>query len=884
MRPLAYLRSAASRFLRPAQVDGEMEEELRAHIALRADDLERSGLARAEAERRARVEFGGAERFKEECREQLGANFLEVLLRDLRFSLRVLRKTPAFTAIAMATLALAIGANAVVFAVMNGLVLKPLDVPQAESLYGIEHGNEHTMYEPYPDYLDLRDRNRSFDNLAGYHIDGVALDTGNSVMTAWTISATMNYFDALRLRPHLGRFFHESDGHGPNSAPYVVLSHGFWHTQFHGDPGVIGRVIRINKYPFTVIGVTPPEFHGTLIFFSPQVFVPILQQEQLEGKYTLDSRGVTPVFQTLGHLKPGVTPQQAIADLNSIGAWLDRTYPKEHGNTTFVLARPNLYGNYLGAPARAFLGGLMLLAGLILIAACANLGMLFAARASDRGRDVALRLALGASRARILRQMLTEAVLISLGGGAAGLWASVLLLRALRAWNPMPKFPINVPVAPDGNVYAVALGLAIFSGLLFGLVPIRQVLRADPYQVVKAGSSGGVGRRLSVRDLLLAVQITICAVLVTSSIVALRGLARSTHADFGFDPAHALLADTDLALSGYRDDRIPEMQRRMIDAVKAIPGVEAVASASDTPLGAGGMTTLVFTDDNVELRAPTAVAKARKFNVSAGYFATARTAIVAGREFTPHDDEHAPSVAIVNRTLARRIFGSAEKAVGGHIKNRLGLRMEIVGVVEDGKYANLAEDPTTALFQPAPQSPWSQTWLIIRSQHSPEQVAPAVRAALRNLDPSLPVFIETWTSQLDFALFPSRVATVALGVLGAIGAVLSLTGIFGLAAYSVSKRMKEIGIRMAVGATGSDVLRASLGRAFKLLAFASAVGLLLGILGAGVLASIVYQATPRDPIVLGGVIVSMLLLGLVATWIPARRALSADPLRLLREE
>jgi predicted permease len=884
MKFLAYFRSLAAKFLNRSQVEADMEEELRSHIQHRADDLECSGLNRAQAERRARIEFGSQERFKEEVREEFSAHFIEILIQDVRYSLRVLRKSPGFTSIAVFTSALAIGANAVVFGVLNGLILRPLNVPNAESLYGIEHSNEHNMWESYPDYVDLRDRNRSFDGLAAFNIDQVGLDSGDNPSHAWIDTVTGNYFDVLGIQPYLGRFFHAEDEHGPNSAPYIVLSHDYWHTHFQDDRGVVGRTVRVNKHPFTIIGVAPPGFHGTLLPAVPDFFVPIVNQQQVEGQNTLNVRRTHSLFMTIGHLKAGVTPAQAQADLNSIGAYLEETYPQDHGSTTFVLARPSLYGNLLGRPMRAFMTGLMLLAGLILLAACANLGSLFAARASDRSREVALRLALGASRIRILRQLLTEAVLISMAGGALGLWGSVALLQGLSVWHPIPKYPVSVPVSPDANVYIIALVLALVSGLLFGIVPVRQVLRANPYQIVKAGPSGVVGRRITMRDLLLVVQITICGVLVTSSMVAVRGLARSMHSNFGFDPQNAMLITTDLNMAGYTGDQVPTTQKRMIDVVGMIPGVKSVGFIGRAPLGGGGFASIIFTDQMTDLRPSNAVATAERFHISPEFLHAAGTVLLAGRDFSWHDDKESPRVALVNREFAAKIFGSTMNAVGGHFKLRDGTRVQVVGVVEDGKYQSLTEDPQPALFVPVLQMPMSETCLVVRSTRDPQQLATAIQGALRVMDPGLPVFIEPWNQQLNLALFPSRTATVALGVLGMMGAMLSITGIFGMAAYSVSRRMKELGIRVAIGAQPAEVLQAALGRAIKVLAIGSGAGLVLGILATRVLASIVYQATPRDPLVLGGVVVAMLLLGLLATWIPAQRALAVDPLTLLREE
>ena len=808
----------------------------------------------------------------------------DALWRDVVVSLRLLRRAPGFALVTIATLALAIGANAVVFGVLNGLILRPIDVPDPGSLYGIEHANEHSMYESYPDYLDLRDRNRSFVDLAGYTIVEAGLDNGENPTRSWAVEATGNYFDALGIQPHLGRVFHASDERGPGSAPYVVLGYSYWHTQLHDDPGVVGRSVRVNQHAFTIIGVAPPDFHGTITFFNPDFYVPIVNQAQIEGRSRLDLRTSQSLFQTLGHLRPGVTPPQAAADLDSVGAYLEQTYPTDHGTTTFTLARPGLYGNYLGQPLRAFVAGLMLLAGLILLAACANLGSLFAARAADRSRDIALRLALGASRIRILRQLLVEAGVIALAGGAVGLWGSIVLLRALTTWHPIPKFPLNVPVSPDASVYLVALALAVLSALVFGLVPARQVLRTGPYQVIKSGPGGSAGRRITLRDGLLVAQIAICAVLVTASLVAVRGLTRSLQTSFGFDPAHALLADTDLSMVGYTVDTAPVMQKRMIEAVEAIPGVESVGLVGRPPLAEGGFGSAIFTDATTDLRPSNAVVTAFRYQMSPEYLRAARTALVAGRTFTWHDDKGAPPVALVNRALAIKLFGSVAGAPGGHFKLRDGSRLEVVGVVEDGKYSNLTEDPASALFVPILQMPMTETWLVVRSAGPEEPLAAPLRSVLRRLDAGLPIYVQTWEKQLDFALFPARMATMALGVMGGMGALLAVTGIFGMAAYSVSKRLKEFGIRIALGARPAHVLGAALGRAVTLLLIGSTVGLMLGLLASRVLAAIVYQATPRDPAVLGGVAALMLALGVLATWIPAQRSLSVDPLKLLREE
>jgi predicted permease len=867
-----------------SQRNAEIEEELLSHIQHRADDLERSGLDRAEAERRARIEFGGRERFREECHEALGGNFIETAIYDVRLSLRVLRKSPGFTFAAVSTLALAIGANAVVFSVMNAFIIRPLNVPHAQSLYGLWRQRADTMSESYPDYLDLRDRTRSFESLVAYNVDPAGLDTGEEPSRVWVQEASGNFFDALSLQPYLGRFFHASDEHGPNSAPYIVLTYAFWHTRFHDDRGVVGRVVQVNRHPFTILGVAQPGFHGIILFFNPDFFVPLVNGQQINGLNDLTTRGNRWIFMTMGHLKAGVTQAQAIADLNSIGADLVKTYPKDDGKMTFTLARPGLYGDYLGRPVREFLTGLMLLSGLILLAACANLGSLFAARAADRSREVALRLALGSSRKRILRGLFTEAVLISLVGGAVGLSGSVVLLQELSAWQPFARWPVQLSVVPDANVYGVALLLALASGFLFGAVPVRQVLRTNPYELVKVGANSRMGRRITAREVLLVAQIAICAVLVTSSMVAVRGLARSLHDNFGFDAQNTMLAETDLSIGGYSSDRVPAMQKRMIEDLETIPGVESVGLANTVPLGDGAPDASVFTDSTSDLRPSNAAARALIYNISPEYFRAAGTALLSGRAFTWHDDKDSPRVAVVNPLFARKIFGSLPNAMGGYYKMKDGTRIQVVGIVEAGKYTSLTEDPQAVMFVPILQAPSSSTYLVVRSNRDPQQLGSAIRNTLRQLDAGLPVFVETRYKELDVMLFGPHMATLSLGVLGMMGAMLAVTGIFGMAAYSVSKRLRELGIRVALGGQRKEVLKAALGRAFKLLAFGSAAGLLLGILASRVLAFIVYQATPRDPLVLAGVVLAMALLGLLATWIPARRALSVDPMILLREE
>ena len=805
---------------------------------------------------------------------------------DLKFAMRQSRKSPGFTITAMVTLALGIGANAIVFSVLNALILRPVNVPDAQNLYQVQRAwdRQQTPSQSYLDYIDLRDRNRTFASLSAYWIVGaVGIDTGGDPSTAWPFLASGNYFDALGIQPYLGRFFHASDEKGINSAPYIVLSYAYWHGRFHQDPGVIGRTVDINKHPFTIIGVAPPAFRGSELFFAPAMWIPIVEQPTVQGSNDMQYRGDHSPW-VIGRLKPGVTPAEATTDLNAIGSWLAKTYPTDDAGIKFSLARPGLVGDMLGGPAKAFMAGLMLLAGLILLAACANLGSLFAARAADRAKEVAVRLALGSRRATILRQLLTEALLVSLVGGVIGLAGGIVILHFVSAWNPISDVPINVPVNPDIRTYAVALLLALLSGFLFGIVPVGQVLRADPWQVIRTGAAGGGMKKFAIRDVLLVVQIAICAVLVTSSLVAVRGLERSMRGNYGFVPQDVVLAETDLNMAGYSGDAVPQMQHRMLDAVAAVPGVTAVGSTSYVPLALGGGDSDVFADTTTDYRPTNAVADAMNYDVSPGYLEAAGTRLLAGRDIRLADDKKAPTVALVNRTFAVKAFGSVQKAIGGHFKFWGGTRAEVVGVVEDGKYRTMTENQQPAMFFSFLQQQASGTWLVVRSERDPDQIARALERSLRALDAGLPIVVRPWDQELSSALFTARVAAVALGVLGLLGAMLAVTGIFGMASYTVSKRLRELGIRMALGARRKQLLRAALGRAFVLLSAGSAAGLVLGLLATKVLSYIVYQASPNDPVVLGGVVLTMLALGLAAAWIPAQKALAVDPMILLRED
>jgi predicted permease len=799
------------------------------------------------------------------------------LFLDIRYALRVLCKSPAFTLVALITLMLGIGANVVVFGVVNAVLLHPLDVSDPQNLYQVRlkpWTSFKLLTTSYPAYEDLRRRNTTFSGMAGF--DGFAEATlrwGNRVKSVNGYAVTGNYFDLLGVQPEVGRFIHEGDEHGPNSAPYLVLSNNLWRSAFNADPGVVGTTVRIDKDPYAVIGVARAQFHGTEKFDWPDYWVPFVNwgQKRLQDRTSIS---VT----VLGRLKPGVTPQQGAENLSAIAAQLAKEYPQTDTGMPLRLVRPGLFADD-GDVIRGFLYSVTGLALLVLVAACANLASLFAARASDRSRELALRVALGASRWRLVRQLMTEAMVVSLIGGTAGLLTASLLLGVLNQWYG------HLAVSVDARVYLAALILTLVSSLLFGLIPTRQVSQSSPLQAMKSGPVDSMPlRRFASRDLLLGAQIAICMLLVTASLVAVRGMVRMLHIPLGFQPQGAMLAETDLRLVEPGGDVPLEKKKAMIEAVRNIPGVAAAGTVNRVPFNGGLRGVPIFQPGTTEFTLNNSVLAPYVFTISPGYLEAAGTRLLGGRDFSWQDTTQTPYVAIVNETFARKMWGDTP-AIGQRFIVR-GHLTEVVGVVEDGKYHNMQESQQPVAYLSLSQNEQNQMIFVARSQRAQNEMAATLERTLNGLEPDARIKVQSWLEVLGGvnALFPARAASVALCIMGLLAAMLAVTGIFGMAAYNVSRRMKELGIRVALGARTKHVMSTAVGRPIVLLVVGSLLGLLLGVLASRLLGQIVYQANPRDPVVVIGAVLTMALLGLAASAIPALRALAVDPSKLLREE
>jgi predicted permease len=861
----------------------ELTAEMESHLQMHIEDNLRAGMSAEEARRQALIKLGGVEQTKEIYRDRRGLPLLETLFQDLRFGARMLQKNPGFTAVAVLTLALGIGVNTVVFSVVNALMLRPLPVERPNELVFLE--NEH--YGPsqsFPNYKDVRDRNRTFEGLVGYRIAPMELETPTGANRIWGYLATGNYFDVLGVKPALGRFFNQSEDLNPGESPFAVLSYNAWQSLFGADPGIVGKTIRINRLSYIVLGVAAPDFHGTELFYWPQVWVPMMMEPQIEASRPwLDNRNTWNTW-VIGRLKPDVSPARAEADLNAVAAELARQYPSENEGLQFRLAKPGLIGNLVGGPAKAFALGVSVLAALVLLAACTNLASLLTARATDRQRELAVRLAVGAGRSRVVRQVLTETLMLSLVGGGVGYMLATFLSHALSRWRAPMDFPVQYNVDPDWHVFLFALLASIVASGLFGSAPAWRASRTDPNAVLRGASTSWGHSRLAFRDILVVVQAALCFVLVSGCLLSLRGLQQALKMNLGFEPQHISVVAFELGLAGYSEERGSAFQERALAAVQSLPGVESAAYSNSVPLSIDQSHTGVFPADKTDLQ-PSDRIGVTFYQVSPGFFATLGTKLLTGRDFNWHDDTKSPQVAIVNVAFAKRVLHT-ENPVGKHFRGGVrGPLAEVIGIVEDGKYESLTESQQPVVFWSIQQSYNSTTTLEMRSSRPATEMVREIRRAILRLDPELPLYgTGSLEQMLGFAFFPTRAAAIALSAFGVLAMMLAATGVHGLMSYAVSRRTHEIGIRMALGAHPFQVLRLVLGKTMALLAFGSVIGLILALAIGRVIASIVYQAQPHDPVVMMSVWATIALLGLFSSWSPVRRAMRVDPMVALRYE
>jgi len=868
---LADLKHRFRALFRGSVVERELDEELRHHLDhLIAANLE-TGMDRDEAVRLAHRQLGGLDQVKEEYRDSLGVRVVTDTMRDVRYAIRALRRSPVFAVTATISLALGIGVNTLVFSVVNALLLRPLPVSDPERVVFVQHVGPFVAHS-YPAYRDLRDRNVTFDALAGYRITMMDVDARQGVSHEWGYLATGNYFDLLGVRPIAGRFFHAEDDRAPGASAYAVLSYEYWQTHFGGDPAVVGSTIRINRIPYAVLGVAPAGFHGTEIFYRPNLWIPMSMQAQIEvGNPWLENRNTSNTW-VIGRLRPGVSIEQAESNLTAILRQLAREYHLNSDRDSVKLTRPGLVGDALGGPARAFGLGVLALAGLVLLTTCANLASTLAARSSDRKREFAIRLSIGAGRGRLVRQLLTEAIVLAVFGGSLGALAAVLGARALSSWQLPIVLPVQVDVHPDARVLVAALLVALAAGIGVGLAPARHAMRAAPAGALKS-LDGTTRHRWPARDVLVGVQVALCFVLVAACLMSLRGLKDALTMPLGFEPASVSMATFDLGLAGYSRETGERLRQRVLEEIGRLPGVENAAYANSLPLNIDQSSTIVVPDDRRNLGRQE-YQRAIKYQVSPGYFQTLRIRMLAGRDFDWRDTHDSPRIAIVNEAFVHQVL-RARDGIGRHFGYGVnGLPVEIVGVVETGKYQSLTEAETPVVFQPILQAYNTTSVMLVRSSWPASQMAAEIRRVLQAIDPAMPVF---GTSSLDdmlrFALLPMRIAAVALGAFGLLAVTLAATGIYGVVAYAVARRRREIAIRVAVGATHRRVLQLVLRRLATCVAIGSLFGVLLALALRPILQRVIYLTSTNDLTMLLAVGAIVGVVALVASWVPARRAL-----------
>jgi predicted permease len=809
------------------------------------------------------------------------------LRQDLIVSFRRLRQSPGFTAAAAVTLALGIGANATIFSAVDAIALRPLAVERVDELVFF---NQHTKQGDfpvlsYPTYRDFRDRNNVLSALAAYRISPANLSRNGANSRVWVYEVTGNYFDMLGVGPAIGRVMHRDDDLKAGGNPVAVLNYGYWQKRFAGDPEIAGKTVKLNGLNYTILGVTPQAFFGTELVLTPDLYVPMTMQAQIEPSNNwLEARNAGNI-EVLGRLKPGMRQPQAEAAINAIANDLSREHPKEEGGLQIRFSPPGLGGNFLRGTIMGFAAVLLVVAGLVLLIACVNLAGLLLARAADRRKETAIRLALGAGRGRIVRQLLTESALLAVIGGAAGVLLTIWLTQLLNGWSP----PVDAPVVPH---FAVNLRVLIYAGLasvatgvLFGLAPALQSTRAGLTSALKNDAAVERLRRWHMRDLLVAAQVAMSVVLLVGTVLVVRSLQHAMSLNLGFEPRHAAMASFDLGLDGYKDKDYLPFQQRLIEKVRALPGIESAALAGPLPLTMNISNNSIYVEGQPDVKASDSPS-AGVYYSGPGYLRAMQTRLIAGRDFDERDKEGSKLVAIVNQHFVRKLLPPGDP-IGKRFKHGPGERpwVEIVGVVEDGKYRGLSEDPLPVQFQPLAQVNQGDITLVARSPMPEEQMLAMLRQAIRELDPALTIYeSSTMTNHLALPMFPARAAAAFLSAFGLLAIVLAATGVYGMMAYAVSRRTREIGIRMALGATGSEIVRTVLGRAGTILGIGGAVGIAMALAAGKFFSLILYGVSDKDPVTFAVAIGAMLAVALAACWLPARRAVRVDPSTALRTE
>jgi len=812
---------------------------------------------------------------------------MESLIKDIQYGFRNLVKRPSYTAIAVITLALGIGANTAIFSLISTVLLRPLPVPHPEQLvevYGTLHNGADYTIQSYLNYVDYRDRNNVFSGLMSYRFAPMSISHESRNERLWGYLVSGNYFETLGVQPFMGRYFNSDEDKTPDSHPVAVISYACWQKRFASAKDVIGQSLLINSRTFTIIGVTPDGFRGTEVAYAAEVFVPTMMAHVIEpGSTWLDSRDDDNLF-VVGRLKPGVTSAQAESALRIITLQLGQEHPHENQNRGVRLLTPGLFIPDIRNSVISFSSVLMGVVALVLLLACVNLANLLLARGTERRRELAIRIAVGASRARVVRQLVTETLLLSLGGGLGGLLLAAWINALVSSMKLPTDIALVIDLRLDWRVLAFTLLVSLVTGIAFGLLPALQASRPDLVPALKDEKSMGGFRRSRLRNTLVIVQVALSLVLLVCAGLVVRSLRVAQRTRPGFTPENAVTLSFDLGLQGYSEEKVRTFQKQLLERTHSLPGLRSVALVSNLPLSMDYNYSSIYIEGQ-PTTSSTNLPVAVPNEISPNYFRTMDIAL-RGRDFSDHDDKEQSRVAIVNETFARR-FLPGRDAIGSRFNNGGPDKpyWEIIGVAADGKYNTLGEDPKPAFYRPLLRDYSTNATLVARTAGDSSEAIKALRNEVLRLDSTLPIYnAKTLTEHMSWPLFPFRMAAIVLGSFGVLAIILAAIGIYGVMSYVVAGRTREVGVRIALGAARGNVLYLIMRQGMSLALIGVAVGLLIAFGAAQLLVKVLFGVSPADPLTFTGVSLLLALVAALACYIPARRATKVDPLVALRYE
>jgi len=876
--------------------DERLREEIEGHIALQTSENVRAGLSPVEARRRAILKFGGVEGIKQEYRAKRGLPLVENFVQDVRFALRSLRRTPGLTAFVVITLALGIGMTSATFSMVDALIFRPYPVPRPGSVVSLASTTHDSPFDDfsYREYLEIRDKTTSYDGVianASMEAVGFSAEAGTTPRIKGGMMVSGNYFHVLGVEPRLGRGFREDEDQVSGRNPVVVLGPDFWRHEFASDPSVLGKTVLLNGTKFTVIGVAPDSFPGMLTFGHPDFYMPLamahvfstnIQKNFFEDR---DDREL----HLKARLKPGATLDQARNELAVIAKDFEREYPdtnRSRGAAVYTHFQARTIEDQNWKFGVIF----VILALAVLLVACTNVAGLLLSRARARAREIAVRLALGAGRLRLIRLLLTESLILASLGGVAGIAIGYGVIEWFHSKDSIvfaTELPVAVPFQMDTRVLLACVALSVFSALLCGLAPALQSTRVDLVNALKSADVDVPGRkRLWGRNMLVVAQVSMSLMLLTASFLMARGFQRSLLEDTGFSKDHLLMTSFDPRLIQYNAAQTQQFYKLLVERMREIPGVQSVALTQNIPVGVDDFDGVAFVPDGFQMPPDRANFNSTMDTVDEGYFETMGVPILRGRAFQASDTADTPRVAIVNEHLAKH-YWPAGNAVGKYIRldSGAGTPVEIVGVAQTIKSQSM-QSPMDFVYMPLAQHPVARMVLMLHSSGDPLELVQPVKEVVRSLDPNLPMLLTRSYEEfyLNQVVRGPRIAIDLVGSMGLVGLLLAVAGLYGLVAYNVSCRTREIGIRIALGAASSDVLRLVIGKGLVLVGFGTAIGLAMGFALEQLMNSMLFDSGGVDILAYVTVVPAMFLVTMLAAYLPARRAAQIAPTQALRYE